>query len=72
MASNWSRVRFRYDEQRRKRGATIEIIVEESGRQHRGNIMLKQLTALLIFSLSLLILNQGRARSKTAEVVWAA
>ena len=28
--NSWSRVRYRYDEQRRKRGATVEIIVEES------------------------------------------
>ena len=31
MANNWSRVRYRYDEQRRKRFTTVEIIVEESG-----------------------------------------
>jgi hypothetical protein len=30
MASSWSRVRYRYDDQRRKRFTTIEIIVEES------------------------------------------
>jgi hypothetical protein len=30
MASSWSRVRYRHDEQRRKRFTTIEIIVGES------------------------------------------
>src|SRR5215470_876684 len=31
ITKNWSRVRYRYDERRRKRFITVEIIVEESG-----------------------------------------
>jgi hypothetical protein len=30
-ANNWSRARYRYDNRRRKRFTTIEIIVEEPG-----------------------------------------